>query len=385
MIKMNIGINCYPTHGGSGVVATELAKALGRRGHDVSMISYDLPFRLDELNDSISYYEVTVEQYPLMKYFPYTLALASKMVEVVSEKNISIMHVHYAIPHSIAAILARDILKKERDLKVITTLHGTDITLVGNNASFKPITTYAIEHSDAVTAVSKFLQKEVCHHFHIDYHKIEVIYNFFDIPEQITPVPRCLASFCRGDHSLVIHISNFRPVKRVEDVIKSFYHIWKEIPAILVMVGDGPDKSKAIDLVKQLGMKNDVYFLGVIKNIVPIINMADLLLLPSQTESFGLVILEAMAAGVPVVANNVGGIPEVVENGVTGFLVPAGDTEAMGQYALEILKNKELYKQMRKSAHKRAREKFHTDDIVAQYENLYERVSGNRKKDNKYN
>ncbi|MEQ8221017.1 MAG: N-acetyl-alpha-D-glucosaminyl L-malate synthase BshA [Candidatus Eremiobacterota bacterium] len=371
---MNIGINCYPTHGGSGVVATELAKALGRRGHDVSMISYDLPFRLDEINDNVSYYEVTVDQYPLMKYFPYTLALASKMVEVVKEKDISIMHVHYAIPHSIAAILARDILKKERPLKVITTLHGTDITLVGNNASFRPITNYAIENSDAVTAVSQFLKKEVCRHFDVDCSRVEVIYNFFDTGTGQMPLPRCLAPFCCCGKAVVVHISNFRPVKRIEDVIKAFYYIWKEIPATLLMVGDGPDKTRASDLAQELGMKKDVHFMGVIKNIVPVINAANLLLLPSQTESFGLVILEGMSSGVPVVASDVGGIPEVVEHGITGYLAPAGDTEAMGKYGLKILTDKELYKNMSEAARKRAREKFHTEDIVSQYEKLYERV-----------
>ncbi|MEQ8186535.1 MAG: N-acetyl-alpha-D-glucosaminyl L-malate synthase BshA [Candidatus Eremiobacterota bacterium] len=372
---MNIGINCYPTHGGSGVVATELAKALGRRGHDVSMISYDLPFRLDEINDSVSYYEVTVEQYPLMKYFPYTLALASKMVEVVKEKDISVMHVHYAIPHSIAAILARDILKKEKSLKVITTLHGTDITLVGNNASFKPITNYAIENSDAVTAVSQFLKKEVCRHFDVDCSKVEVIYNFFDTGTDHMPLPRCLAPFCCCGKAVVVHISNFRPVKRIEDVVRAFYHIWKEIPATLLMVGDGPDKTRASDLAQELGMKKDVHFMGVIKNILPVINAANLLLLPSQTESFGLVILEGMSTGVPVVASDTGGIPEVVEHGVTGYLAPVGDTEAMGKYGLKILTDKELYATMSEAARKRAREKFHTDDIVAQYENLYKKVS----------
>ncbi len=371
---MNIGINCYPTHGGSGVVATELAKALGRRGHDVSMISYDLPFRLDEINDNVSYYEVTVDQYPLMKYFPYTLALASKMVEVVKEKDISIMHVHYAIPHSIAAILARDILKKEKSLKVITTLHGTDITLVGNNASFRPITNYAIENSDAVTAVSQFLKKEVCRHFDVDCSRVEVIYNFFDTGTGQMPLPRCIAPFCCCGKAVVVHISNFRPVKRIEDVIKAFYHIWKEIPATLLMVGDGPDKTRASDLAQELGMKKDVHFMGVIKNIVPVINAANLMLLPSQTESFGLVILEGMSTGVPVVASDVGGIPEVVEHGVTGYLAPPGDTEAMGKYGLKILTDKELYKNMSEAARKRAREKFHTEDIVGQYEKLYERV-----------
>jgi len=373
---MNIAINCYPTHGGSGVVATELAKALAKRGHDVSIISYDLPFRLDEISDNVSYFEVTVEGYPLMKYFPYTLALASKMVEVIRERNIEILHVHYAIPHSIAAILAKDILKGERDVKIVTTLHGTDITLVGNNPSFKPITAYAMEKSDAVTAVSSFLKKEVCRQFDFDCNKIEVIYNFFDTDQFKCPVPKCIAHYCQEDRHIVLHMSNFRPVKRVTDVVKAFYHIWKEIPACLVMVGDGPDKPQAVQVAEELGMKEHVHFIGVIKNIVPIIKSSNLLLLPSQTESFGLVILEAMTLGVPVVANNVGGIPEVVEHGVTGYLSELGDTETMGKYGLEILKNRNLYEKMSKAAKERAMEKFHTNDIIPQYERLYEKVLG---------
>lgn len=371
---MNIGINCYPTHGGSGVVATELAKALSRRGHNVSIISYDLPFRLDELNDDVSYYEVYVEKYPLMKYFPYTLALSTKMIEVVKERNLDIIHAHYAIPHSIAAILAKDILQGERDVKIVTTLHGTDITLVGNNASFKPMTTYAIKRSDGVTAVSRALKEATCRHFDVDCNKIDVIYNFFTPEPYITTIPKCVKAHHHKKRFIAVHISNFRPVKRVTDTIKAFYHIWKELPACLLMIGDGPDKSEAMKLVKELGMEENVHFLGVIKNIVPIIQSSNLMFLTSENESFGLVLLEAMGCGIPVVATNVGGIPEVVEHGVTGYLAPVGDTEALGKYGLEILRNEELHEKMGKAGYKRVVEHFHTDYIVSQYEKLYERI-----------
>ena len=371
---MNIGINCYPTHGGSGVVATELAKALSRRGHNVSIISYDLPFRLDEVNDNVSYYEVYVEEYPLMKYFPYTLALASKMVEVIKEKDLDILHVHYAIPHSVAALLAKDILRGEKDLKVVTTLHGTDITLVGNNASFKPMTTYAIEKSDAVTAVSSFLKTATCKQFNIDCKRIEVIYNFFTPDTYSPPIPKCMELCCEKQQYRAVHISNFRPVKRVVDIVKAFYHIWKEMPVCLLMIGDGPDKGKAMRVARELGMEKNVHFPGVIKNIVPIIKSSNLMFLASETESFGLVLLEAMGCGVPVVASDVGGIPEVVEHGVTGYLAPLGDTEAMGKYGLKILKERQLHEKMGKAGHSRVVEKFHTDNIIPQYEGLYERV-----------
>ncbi len=373
---MNIGINCYPTHGGSGVVATELAKALSARGHSVSIISYDLPFRLDEVKDNVSYYEVCVEEYPLMKYFPYTLALASKMVEVAKEKNLDILHVHYAIPHSIAALLAKDILKGEKDLKVVTTLHGTDITLVGNNASFKPMTAYAIMKSDAVTAVSNFLKDATCKYFDVECKKIEVIYNFFTPAPHKDSIPKCVEPCCKKSRYRVVHISNFRPVKRVAHVVKAFYHIWKELPACLLMVGDGPDRYQAMRTAEELGMKENVHFLGVIKNIVPIIDSSSLMFLTSETESFGLVLLEAMGCRVPVVATEVGGIPEVVEHGVTGYLAPSGDTETLGKYGLEILKNQELYRKMSEAGYKSVMEKFHTDKIIPQYERLYERVMG---------
>ncbi len=369
---MRIGISCYPTHGGSGVVATELGKHLAERGHEIAFISYDTPLRLGELPPRVSFHEVEIERYPLLKNFPYTLALASKMAEVVRLKNLEILHVHYAIPFGAAAILAREITS-ETDLKVVTTLHGTDITLVGNNASFKPVTTLAIERSDAVTAVSRFLESETRRQFEIT-RKIDVVYNFTDPRRYEHEVPPCMPrKRCPGVATL-IHISNFRPVKRVGDVIRIFARVSAQLNARLILVGDGPDAPVAEALAEELGVRDKVEFLGVVDRVAPILRNADLLLLPSATESFGLVALEAMTSGVPVIASDIGGIPEVVEDGVSGYLLPVGDIDLMAEKAVELLSDCAQWESFSAAARNRAVETFDYRLIVPQYEAIYERV-----------
>lgn len=371
---MRIGITCYPTHGGSGVVATELGKHLAERGHEVAFVSYSTPLRLSELPPRVSLHEVEVVEYPLLKNFPYTLALASKMAEVARSKRLQVLHVHYAIPFAAAALLARQIVP-DLDLKVVTTLHGTDVTLVGNNPSFKPVTSMAIQHSDAVTAVSRFLSEQVCHQFGID-RKIDVIYNFVDPMRHARPIPPCVPPRrCPGEFTLM-HISNFRPVKRVGDVVKVFAKVAERLPARLVLIGDGPDVGRAYELAEELGVIDRVTFTGVLEGVADALRAANLLLLPSETESFGLVALEAMASAVPVVASCVGGLPEVVEHGVSGYLAPLGDVDQMAEYAIEILSDCAVCRKFSRAARERAERHFDYRDIVPQYEAVYERVLG---------
>ncbi len=369
---MRIGIACYPTHGGSGVVATELGKHLAERGHEVAFISYAAPLRLAELPPRVSFHEVEIEEYPLLRHFPYALALASKMAEVARMQRLQILHVHYAIPFGAAALLAKQIIGSS-DLKVVTTLHGTDITLVGNNASFKPVTTLTIEKADAVTVVSHFLQEETRRQFGVT-RKIDVIYNFID-PEmhegEISPcIPRCGSP----QQVTLMHISNFRPVKRIRDVITVFARVAAVMDARLILVGDGPDTSVAEQTATELGVGDRVTFLGVVEQVAPILQAADLFLLPSETESFGLAALEAMASGVPVVASDVGGISEVVEHGVTGYLAPAGDLDQMSSYSIELLSNCSRKEAFARAAKERAVTVFNYREIVPQYEAIYERV-----------
>jgi len=369
---MRIGICCYPTHGGSGVVATELGKHLAGRGHEVAFISYETPLRLGRLPDGVSYHEVEIEQYPLLKHFPYTLALASKMAEVAQLKELDVLHAHYAIPFGAAALLAKQVIS-ERPLKVAMTLHGTDITLVGNNASFRPVTQMAIENADAVTVVSQFLRDETYRRFEID-RDLQVIYNFVD-PErhESEPCP-CIPRCSRSGVRTLMHISNFRPVKRVRDVVTVFAAVNAEIDSRLILVGDGPDAPVARLAGEELGVLDRMKFVYVVDRVVSLLNAADLFLLPSSTESFGLVALEAMASGVPVIASAIGGIPEVVVHGRTGYLEAVGDVEAMAARAIELLRDEETRRRFGREARDRARSTFNHQSIVPQYEALYERL-----------
>lgn len=369
---MRIGISCYPTHGGSGVVATELGKHLAERGHEVSFVSYAAPLRLTELPPRVSFHEVEIEDYPLLRQFPYTLALASKLAEVVRMKRIEVLHAHYAIPFGAAALIARQIVT-ERPLKVITTLHGTDITLVGNNASFRPVTEMTIEQSDAVTAVSRFLVEETARQFEIQ-RPIERIYNFID-PDRHDAASRCcLPEKSCPEQKTLMHVSNFRPVKRVQDVVAVFAKVRETIDARLVLVGDGPDATAARCSAERLGVLDHVNFVGIVDHIAPLLSAADLFLLPSSTESFGLAALEAMASGVPVIASEIGGLPEVIEHGVSGFLAPVGDVDRMAEYALAVLSDAARAKAMGSAARQSAAERFDYRLIVPQYESLYQRV-----------
>jgi len=372
---MRIGICCYPTHGGSGVVATELGKHLAASGHEISFVSYETPLRLGHLPERVSYHETEIEQYPLLKHFPYTLALASKMAEVVRQQDLEILHAHYAIPFGAAALLAKQIVS-ERPLKVVMTLHGTDITLVGNNASFKPVTKMTIDEADAVTVVSQFLRDETYRQFGVQ-RTLRVIYNFID-PERHESQPcACIPTCLSKSEKTLMHISNFRPVKRIRDVVSVFARVAEEIDARLILIGDGPEIPIARELAEDLDVLDRVTFVGVVDQVAPLLNEADLFLLPSSTESFGLVALEAMASGVPVIASNIGGIPEVVEDGVSGFLAPVGDVDRMAEHALRLLRDEELRCRIGVAAQERARTAFNYESIVPQYEQLYESLVGN--------
>jgi len=369
---MRIAICCYPTHGGSGVVATELGKHLAERDHDVAFISYATPLRLGELPPRVSFHEVEIEQYPLLKHFPYTLALASKMAEVARLRQLDLLHAHYAIPFGAAALLAKQIVT-ERDLKVVLTLHGTDITLVGNNASFKPVTTMTIQRADAVSVVSHWLKDETLRQFPID-RPLRVVYNFIDSERHRGEICHCIPDCtCRSQKTLM-HISNFRPVKRIRDVVSVFAQVASQIDCRLVLVGDGPDAPVARELASELGVLERVTFVGVVDRVAPLLDAADILLLPSSTESFGLVALEAMASGVPVIASDVGGIPEVVEHGVTGYLAPVGDVDQMARDTLSLLADAHRYRSFSAAARSRAVERFDHRTLVPQYEALYQDV-----------
>ena len=369
---MKIGITCYPTYGGSGVVATELGKELAASGHEVHFISYSLPIRLT-MNERIFFHEVEVLSYPLFEYPPYDLVLATKMAEVVVKFNLDILHVHYAIPHSISAFLAKKMVT-ERAIPFVTTLHGTDITLVGNDRSYLPITRFGIEQSDAVTAVSEYLKARTIAEFNTD-HPIEVVHNFVNCEvfkkSQDTEFRR---KFADDDEGLLIHISNFRPVKRVDDVIELFARVRQKRKTKLLMVGDGPDRPKAEWLAEVKEVAGDVHFLGKRDDMDRLLSVSDLLALPSEEESFGLVALEAMASEVPVIATRVGGVSEVVDDGIDGFLFGVGDTEAMADAASRILGDEGLRARMGKAGREHARRNFCHDRIVSQYVDLYKRT-----------
>ncbi len=371
---MKIGITCYPTYGGSGALATELGLELARRGHEVHFITYASPFRLRTFVEGVYFHEVEtrIGRYPLFEHYPYSLALASKQHEVALREGLDVLHVHYAIPHATTAYLAREMLRPERPLKVITTLHGTDITLVGQEESFHAITRFSIEQSDAVTAVSDYLRDETYRTFGCVGCDLRVIPNFVNLSEYrpAEGEPQHLAP--AGD-KVILHVSNFREVKRVKDVVRVFARIRRAMPATLVMVGDGPDRHDAEHEARELGVAEHVRFLGRLDTVAPLLQAADLFLLPSQQESFGLAALEAMGCGAPVVASRVGGLPEVVEDGVNGILEPVGSVEAMGRRAVELLRDPARHARMREAAIATAR-RFSADDVVPAYEALYREV-----------
>ncbi len=372
---MKIAIVCYPTFGGSGVVATELGLALSRRGHEVHFITYKQPVRLEQLSGNIHFHEVNVPEYPLFHYQPYELALSSKLVNVVRHYGIEVLHVHYAIPHAYAGYMAKKMLEEEGiSLPMVTTLHGTDITLVGNHPFYKPAVRFSINNSDFVTSVSENLKKDTLKFFDIR-KEIEVIPNFIDVSKykqkSFTDCQRELMAY--DDEHIITHISNFRKVKRIKDVVKIFYRIQLKKKARLMMVGEGPERKKAIRLVKELGIQDRVIFLGESNEIDKILCFSDLFLLPSETESFGLAALEAMVNSVPVISSNSGGLPEVNINGRSGFLHEVGDVKSMAASALKILENRQTLDQFKKQAREVA-EKFDIHQIVPLYEDLYQKA-----------
>ena len=374
---MRIGITCYPTYGGSGALATELGLDLALRGHEVHFITYAMPFRLRGYTERVYFHEVdtTTGRYPLFEHYPYTLALASKQHEVALQQKLDVLHVHYAIPHATTAWLAREMLGPARHLKVITTLHGTDITLVGQEESFHAITKFSIEKSDAVTAVSTYLRDETIRAFGCEQCRISVIPNFVKLDEYKPRESLERDALCPPGHKLISHISNFREVKRVKDVVRVFSRIRRAMPATLLMIGDGPERDDAEREARELEVAGDVRFLGRLDTVAGLLQQSDLFVLPTQSESFGLAALEALACGVPVVGSRAGGLPEVVEDGVSGILEPPGSVEAMGRRAVELLRDPERHAAMVQAAIARGR-LFDADRIVPMYESLYREVIG---------
>jgi N-acetyl-alpha-D-glucosaminyl L-malate synthase BshA len=371
---MKIGITCYPTYGGSGAVATELGIALAQRGHEIHFITYQQPFRLPSFLPRIFFHEVDVGRYPLFEYPPYDLALAVRMHEVVLAHKLDLLHVHYAIPHATSAWIAREMLTNTRpDIKVLTTLHGTDITIVGQDPSFFAITKFSIEKSDGLTAVSQFLRTETQNAFGCTGCRIEVIPNFIDprVYDRARYTPQ-LKEQANG-RKVLMHVSNFRPVKRVKDVIGIYARVAKVIPSVLVMVGDGPDRVEAELEARRLGLADSVFFLGKLESVAPLLASADLFLLPTQSESFGLSALEALATGVPVIGARAGGLPEVVRDGETGALCPVGDVDGMARAAIGLLGDSERWRAASTLAAADARARFGMDEVVEQYERFYTR------------
>ncbi|RJR08849.1 N-acetyl-alpha-D-glucosaminyl L-malate synthase BshA [Candidatus Parcubacteria bacterium] len=369
-MKLKIGITCYPTVGGSGVIATELGKLLAEKGHEIHFISSSMPFRLNKVYSNIYYHEVQVNQYSVFQYPPYDLALASKMAEVAKREKLDLLHVHYAIPHAVCAYLAKKMTGDE--LKIVTTLHGTDITVLGYDPSLNDMIRFGIEGSDVVTAVSESLVQQT-YELLQPQKAIQTVYNFIDervyykkdksdLKEQYGILP---------EEKVVIHVFNFRKVKRVEDVIQSFYRIQKKVASKLLLVGDGPEISVVCKMVRELGITDKVLFLGKQENVEDLLSISDLKLLLSEKESFGLVLLEAMACGVPSVGTNIGGIPEVIEHGVTGFLSEVGDVENIADQAISILIDPDLHKRFSENSIQRVKDRFSSRYIVEQYENLY--------------
>lgn len=370
---MKVGITCYPTYGGSGAVATELGIALAANGHEVHFITYEHPFRLPHFLPRVSFHEVNIGNYPLFEYPPYDLALAVRMHDVARSQELDLLHVHYAIPHATSAWIAKEMLATQgRRLPVVTTLHGTDITIVGQDHSYHAITRFSIERSDRITSVSQWLKDETVKAFGCENHRIEVIPNFVD-PEEFDRARHgdALRKELGGGLPVLMHISNFRPVKRVRDVVRVFAKVRQQRPSVLVMVGDGPDRGAAEDEARTLGVADSVRFLGRIDAVAPLFAAADVYLFPSESESFGLSALEALASGVPVVASRVGGLPDVVRDGVTGVLCPVGDVEMMAAAALGFLEPRR-WAQASRAAAQDARARFSTREVVARYERLYQ-------------
>ena len=373
---MNVGITCYPTYGGSGIVATELGLELANRGHEVHFITYANPIRLDPGIPRIHYHEVEVSTYPLFQYPPYCLALASRMLEVAEQHNLDLLHVHYAIPHSISAMLAKDMLAPVRRLPFITTLHGTDITLVGTDRSYFPITKFSIEKSDGISSISEYLRRQTVDVFGV-HNDIRVITNFVNCdlyqPDREKAMAKCYAP---ADVKLLIHVSNFRPVKRVQDCVRILAEVVRRAPAHLLMVGDGPERGPAEYLARELGVERHVSFLGKQNHVERIIPLAHALLMPSELESFGLVALEAMACGVPPVATRVGGVPELITDGVDGYLEAVGDIAAQAECVTALVTDDELHDRVSHAARRTATERFCADKIIPIYERYYEEVCG---------
>lgn len=371
-MSLRIGITCYPTYGGSGIVATELGKELAERGHRVHFISYALPQRLERFHPRIFFHEVEVMSYPLFEHAPYVLALASKMAEVAQYERLDLLHVHYAIPHAAAAYIAKKI--NANKLKIVTTLHGTDITLIGNDRTFLPVTRFSIEGSDGVTAVSRYLKRVTMREIKPK-KDIRVIPNFIN-----TAIYRrasgegCRGRLARGNEKVLIHISNFRPVKRIDDVVMIFKRVLQKVPSQLLLVGDGPERSRIEALTRSERLQDRVHFLGKQESVIELLSCADLLLLPSETESFGLAALEAMSCSVPVVASRVGGLSEVVVHGETGYLFPVGDVVAMAEASIGVLKNERLWHRMSAASRGRAERLFTTDRILPRYERFYAEI-----------
>ncbi|MDR3750118.1 MAG: N-acetyl-alpha-D-glucosaminyl L-malate synthase BshA [Terracidiphilus sp.] len=376
---MRIGITCYPTYGGSGVVATELGIELAAMGHEVHFISYSQPFRLSGRDDGILYHEVPVSSYPLFEFPPYDLALASRMAEVAEFYDLDLLHVHYAIPHSVSALLARQMLAaRGRRLPFVTTLHGTDITLVGLDRSYLPITRYAIQESDGVTSISDYLREKTVQDFGVT-RGIEVVPNFVNC-DVYTPIrdddkrAEARKRLAAPDEAILMHLSNFRPVKRVLDVVRIFAQVAREVPAQLVLVGDGPDRSAAEWLAHDLGIQSRVHFLGKMERVNELLPLADLMLMPSELESFGLAALEAMACKVPSIATSVGGVPELIDNRVTGLLYAVGDVDGMASGALSLLQDRARLEEMREAGRKTAQSQFCSSLVVPHYVRYYEQV-----------
>lgn len=369
---MNIGIVCYPTFGGSGVIATELAKGLAKRDHNVHMLSYSRPARLDTFRTNISYHEVNMNTYPLFEYPPYDLALANQMANLIEYENIDVLHVHYAIPHATSAYLAKQMLGEKADhVPLITTLHGTDITIVGSDPSYKNVVDFSINQSDGVTAVSNYLRDETYERFDIK-KNIKVIPNFIDLDRFVkSDKNHFKKAICPNDEKVVVHVSNFREVKRVPEVVSIFDHVVKhDIDAKLLLIGDGPDRQRAEKRCRELGICSQVRFLGKQDQVEDILSISDLFLIPSGSETFGLAALEAMSCSVPVISSNIGGLPEVNIHGETGYLCDLDDIECMGNYAVEILSDEDLHDRLSVNARKRA-EKFEMSKIVNEYEQYY--------------
>ena len=375
---MKIGITCYPTYGGSGVVATELGIELAAAGHQVHFIAYSQPFRLRGREQDIAFHEVSVSNYPLFEYPPYDLALATRQAEVAAYYELDLLHVHYAIPHSISAYLAREMLARQnRRLPFITTLHGTDITLVGLDHSYLPITRFGIEQSDGVTAISNYLREKTIQEFHPE-RAIEVIPNFVncDVYTPLDAEQRAIGRTRYADpgEKLLVHLSNFRPVKRTADVVRIFARVAKEVPSRLLMIGDGPDRPAAEWLAHRKGIQDRVHFLGKQGSVSEILPLADLLLMPSELESFGLAALEAMACRVPSIATSVGGVPELIEDGVNGRLFPVGEVDGMAEAAVALLREPDRYEAMAEAARRTAQTRYCASKILPLYERFYERI-----------